>query len=77
MTYNGVPIPGREPTAQELADFYRRQLDRLGTFIMLKYTDEITAEMELEPTAVEIAIRLLNYGKTTDGVLARLHRKEW
>lgn len=75
-TYNGQSM-GREPTAEEMADFYHRQLKQLGDFIMKKYGDEITGEMELEPTAVEIAIRLLNHGSTTDGVLAKLYTKEW
>ncbi len=66
-----------EPTSEDLAKFYHRQLDRLGKFILQNYNDEITMEMDLEPTAVEIAIRLLNHGSTTDGILAKLNQKGW
>jgi hypothetical protein len=66
-----------EPTDKEKAAFYHEQLERLGKFIMQNYNNEITGEAELEPTAVEIAIRLLNHGSTVDGILAKIHRKEW
>ena len=56
---------------------YKQQIDKLSNFLVKNYSDEITGEMDLTPTAVEITIRLLNYGSTADGVLLRLHKKEW
>ena len=71
--YNGEPI-GREPTAEEMVDFYKRQIARLGDFLMRKYDREITAEAELDVGACIIAERLLDYGSAADGYIESIYR---